>query len=80
MKIKVLGFGIVREIFGASSVEAELPDNPTVTDLTRYLEQKYPQLIRLVSYRVACDDHYANPTDSIGEAKEVAVIPPVSGG
>ena len=80
MKVRVLGFGIVREIFGAASVEADLPETPTVADLRLHLEHRYPLLIKLASYMVARDDQYARKEDAILEGQEIAVIPPVSGG
>ncbi len=80
MKIQVLGFGIVREIFGASRIEADLPDKPTIGDLRKCLEQRYPQLQKLASYMVARDDQYAQMADAITAEQEIAVIPPVSGG
>lgn len=80
MTIKVLGFGIVREIFGDQAIMAELPESSSIADLRIYLEDGYPKLARLASYMIACDDNYAQPTDLINDRQEIAVIPPVSGG
>jgi molybdopterin converting factor small subunit len=80
MKVMVLGFGIVREIFGNSGIEVDLPEEPTIADLRCRLEQMYPSLRALASYMVATNDRYAKPDDRIHPGLEIAVIPPVSGG
>jgi molybdopterin converting factor small subunit len=80
MTVMVLGFGIVREIFGDSCIMVELPEEPTVTDLREQLEKRYPSLCGLASYMVAIDDRYAKPGDRIRPEQQIAVIPPVSGG
>ncbi len=79
MKIKLLAFGIAREIFGASSIEIELPGN-TVADLKFSLEALYPKLKALASYLVAVNNEYAAGDLVLDIRDEVAIIPPVSGG
>jgi len=80
MKFDILGFGIVREIFGNDAVATELPDKATVGDLKSALESRYPELRRLASYMIACDNHYAETSTVLSNGNEIAVIPPVSGG
>jgi len=80
MKIKVLAFGISKDIFGASSVNLELANDATVYNLQYVLEQQYPRLQQLASYMVAVNNEYALPGDTIHERDEIAIIPPVSGG
>ncbi|BAU54163.1 MoaD/ThiS family protein [Mucilaginibacter gotjawali] len=80
MKIKVLAFGIAKDIFGGSSVSLELANDSTVYNLQYLLEQQYPKLQQLKSYMLAVNNEYALPGDTIHERDEIAVIPPVSGG
>jgi len=80
MKIKVLAFGIAKEIFGGPSVSLELGNDATVSNLQYLLEHKYPRLEQLKSYMLAVNNEYALPGDTIHERDEIAVIPPVSGG
>jgi molybdopterin converting factor subunit 1 len=79
MKINILAFGIVKEIFGASSTEIELQDG-NVYALKKLLEEKYPRLKQLTSYMVAVNNEYANRDRVVTTKDEVAIIPPVSGG
>ncbi len=80
MKIKVLAFGIAKDIFGNTSVSMELPNDSSVYNLKYSLEMQYPRLKQLSSYMVAVNNEYALPEDTLHATDEVAVIPPVSGG
>jgi len=80
MKIKILAFGISKDIFGSSSVALELANDSTVYNLKYLLEHQYPRLQQLASYMVAVNNEYALPGDTIHERDEIAIIPPVSGG
>jgi molybdopterin synthase sulfur carrier subunit len=80
MKIKVLAFGISKEIFNGSLIQLEVANDATVSNLKYLLEQQYPRLKQLASYMVAVNNEYALPGDRIHERDEIAIIPPVSGG
>jgi sulfur-carrier protein len=79
MNIKL--FGITKEIVGDSQVI--LPDNKkisTVGELKSWLFEKYPELGKLNALAIAVDHEYAEDQAFLTQAKEVALIPPVSGG
>lgn len=80
MRIKILAFGIAKDIFGGTSVNLDLANDATVYNLQYLLEQQYPRLKQLASYMVAVNNEYALPGDSLHERDEIAIIPPVSGG
>jgi molybdopterin converting factor subunit 1 len=80
MKVKVLAFGISKEIFGSPTVNLDLANDATVYNLKYLLEQQYPRLKQLASYLVAVNNEYALPGDTLHERDEIAIIPPVSGG
>jgi len=80
MKIKVLFFGIAREITGSSEREVEY-DNPLrVKDLIAIMKDKYSDLNKLNSLLVAVNSEYAKDSFEINDGDEVAMIPPVAGG
>jgi molybdopterin converting factor subunit 1 len=79
--MKVLAFGIAKDIFSNSIIDVDLTDGTTTIDkLKILLEEKYPRLNQLGSYMVAVNNEYASANDLIKEGDEVAIIPPVSGG
>jgi molybdopterin synthase sulfur carrier subunit len=80
MKINILAFGIVSEIFGTNCINLQLPHNINITSLKQILNQKYPALLQLKSYMVAVNKEYAVTDLLISENDEIAIIPPVSGG
>jgi molybdopterin converting factor subunit 1 len=78
--MKVLAFGIVKDIFSNSIVEVHLTNDSTIKELKILLEEKYEGLHQLGSYMIAVNNEYASDDDIIHEGDEVAIIPPVSGG
>jgi molybdopterin synthase sulfur carrier subunit len=80
MIIKVLGFGIAKDIFGSRSIEVELGEGATVDQLKQLLDTRYPDLARIRSYMIAVNSEYADGDLLIAANDEVVVIPPVSGG
>jgi len=80
MKVTLLAFGIIKEIFGNKSMVIELPDNSNANDLKTVLELRFPQLKELPSCLVAVNDEYAEDSQVLHPEDEVAIIPPVSGG
>ncbi|PWN71121.1 molybdopterin synthase sulfur carrier subunit [Chryseobacterium phosphatilyticum] len=80
MKLKILAFGIVKDIFGASKKEIETEKSLSVKELKIVLEEEFPDLKKLKSYFVALDEEYAEDDQMVNSAQEIAIIPPVSGG
>ena len=78
--MKVLAFGVVKDIFSNSIVDIDMEDVATINQLKTLLEEKYPQLNQLGSYMIAVNNEYASHNEVICEGDEVAIIPPVSGG
>jgi molybdopterin converting factor subunit 1 len=78
--MKILAFGIAREILGGSMIEMDLAENATVTDLKQLLVTQYPRLNRLNSLLIAVNMEYAQPHHILKPSDEIALIPPVSGG
>lgn len=80
MKVKVLAFGIAKDIFGGSSINVDLKGDKTTADLKNSLESLFPRLKQLASYMVAVNNEYAQNSEVLTEHDEIAIIPPVSGG
>ena len=80
MKASILAFGIAKDIFGASAIEVDLPEQATARDLKTLLEQRYPRLKQIASYLLAVNNEYADDALLLTGRDEIAVIPPVSGG
>ncbi|MFL5786634.1 MAG: MoaD/ThiS family protein [Flavisolibacter sp.] len=80
MKIEIIAFGIAKEIFEGDKITVELNDGATIADLKSRLEDKYNDLKTLSSYMIAMDSEYASNGMKIIQGKEIAIIPPVSGG
>ena len=78
--MKVLAFGIVKEILGGASVIVPMDNNISVTILKTWLEEQYPRLKQLSSFMIAVNGEYASADTVIKPGDEIAIIPPVSGG
>jgi len=81
MILKLLAFGIAKDILGGPSVEMEIAgDDITAAGLKTLLQQNYPRLKQLSSFMLAVNNGYSNGDERITQLDEIAVIPPVSGG
>jgi molybdopterin converting factor subunit 1 len=80
--ITVLYFAAVRELAGTSTESIALPDRvQTVQEFLNYLaEQRAALQGALASVRVAKNESFAEPHESIDEGDVLALIPPVQGG
>lgn len=79
MNIKL--FGITKEIVGEAQLT--LPDSKkvgTVGELKTWLFDLYPEMGKLNALAIAVDHEYAEDQVTLSSTKEVALIPPVSGG
>ncbi|MCR9064077.1 MAG: MoaD/ThiS family protein [Cytophagales bacterium] len=80
MKVKVLCFGITRDILGAFENTIELPEGANVLDLKNQLMQTYSDFHKLSSLQIAVNEEYGDDKQILTEKDEVVLIPPVSGG
>ncbi len=80
MKVKLLAFGISKDILGQREMEVELPGPTDVQGFLTWLQTQYPDFAHLASIRVAINDTYAQPDHLISAQDELVLIPPVSGG
>jgi molybdopterin synthase sulfur carrier subunit len=80
MKIKVLAFGIAKDILGGSTLTIEMQEQPTADGLKKHLCGLYPDFEHLASLSIAVNAEYADGDQLINAGDEVVIIPPVSGG
>lgn len=79
MKVKILAFGIAKEIFGTNHLTIEF-DGHTSQHLRTGLSKQYPRLEQLSNYMLAVNSEYVEMEMEINNEDEIAIIPPVSGG
>jgi molybdopterin synthase catalytic subunit len=81
MRVRVLFFGMLKDLAGASTDSLELPDGSTLADLLDHYETRLPRLKDfLPSIALSINREYANPAERLHAGDEVALLPPVSGG
>lgn len=81
MRVRVLFFGILRELVGTSGEEVELPEGATVRDVLLQYEAKLPRLkVPFSSSALAVNQQYSRPDTKLKPNDEIAILPPVSGG
>jgi molybdopterin synthase catalytic subunit len=81
MRVRVLFFGMLKDLAGTSSDSLELPDGASVRNVLEYYATHLPRLkTSLTSLAVAVNQHYASAETELKPDDEVALLPPVSGG
>jgi len=81
MRVRVLFFGILKEIVGKPADEIDLPDGASVRDVLAHYGSQMPRLREsLPALALAVNQQYAGPDTKLKPDDEVALLPPVSGG
>ncbi len=80
MKVKILAFGITKDIVKNNSIFIDLNEGATVADLKNKLESEFPKFKALKSLLIAVNEEYGNDDLLISSSDEIALIPPVAGG
>jgi molybdopterin converting factor subunit 1 len=81
MTVTVRLFARARDLVGADAISVELPAGATAADLRRRLAVQWPRLAPLLERSaLAVDDEFAGETQPLDGAREIALLPPVSGG
>jgi MoaE-MoaD fusion protein len=79
MQIRVLFFGMLKDIAGRASDSLTLPENATLSDVLNHYEQAIPREL-MSSLAMSVNQEYAGPEARLRPGDEVALLPPVSGG
>jgi molybdopterin converting factor small subunit len=80
MKIRIVAFGIAKDILQAKQTEVELISDNTISGLRQLLLQQHPEFSKLKSLSFAVGVNYQEDSYQLNENDEVVIIPPVSGG
>lgn len=79
IQVRVLAFGVLRDMFGPGAVPVELPEGATVSDLLEGLGKAQPNAL-LRGIAVSVNAEYATASQRLCAGDEVGLLPPVSGG
>lgn len=81
MRVRVLLFGVLKDIFQRSEDALELSSGATAGDLLDHYQKLAPAKANFFhSIAVAINQQYASLADALHEGDEIALLPPVSGG
>jgi molybdopterin converting factor subunit 1 len=81
MRVRVLFFGMLKDLVGRPADSVELADGAAVRDVLAHYESQIPRLGEsLPSLAFAVNQQYAGPDTKLKAGDEVALLPPVSGG
>ena len=79
MQVRVLFFGVLKDLAGKASDSISLPENATLGDVLSHYEEVIPRLTA-ASLAMSVNQEYAGPATKLRPGDEVALLPPVSGG
>jgi MoaE-MoaD fusion protein len=81
MQVKVLFFGLLKDICGAAEARLDLPAGATAGSVFEHYATVFPKLRAMASSIVLARNHeFAPAGEPLAEGDEVALLPPVSGG
>ena len=81
MRVRVLFFGVLKDLAGKPSDLLDLPENATLGDVLSHYQQVIPRLKDTsASLAMSVNQEYAGPATRLRAGDEVALLPPVSGG
>jgi molybdopterin synthase catalytic subunit len=81
MEVRVLFFGMLRELAGSSADRLTVSDSALLGDVLAHYEKRIPRLTELLpSIAVSVNREYAGPEARLHPDDEIALLPPVSGG
>jgi molybdopterin synthase catalytic subunit/molybdopterin converting factor small subunit len=81
MRVRVLFFGMLKELVGRPSEDAEFPPGADLRAVFDFYAARYGRLRELAPSIVVARNHeFASLSATITEGDEVAFLPPVSGG
>ncbi len=82
MQVRVIGFGVLQEVFGASECRVDIDQSaPRVTEVLDRLAQQFPTFSRHRPYTAcAIGDRMIGADDPVAGDQPLVLLPPVSGG
>jgi molybdopterin synthase catalytic subunit len=81
VSIRVLFFGVLRDIVGLREDRLEVPEGGRLAWVFEHYAARFPRLQEMsASIVLARNQHFAAVSDAVSEGDEIAFLPPVSGG
>jgi molybdopterin synthase catalytic subunit len=81
MKIRVLFFGVLKDLVGRSSETLDLPEGTRLQAVLAHYARQAPRLEALLpSLALSVNQEYSAPDQALQGGDEVGLLPPVSGG
>jgi molybdopterin converting factor subunit 1 len=81
VRIRVLFFGVLRDITGQREDSLELPEGGRLGSVFEYYAGRFPRLRGMAaSVVLALNQEFSTPSAPLTDGDEVAFLPPVSGG
>ena len=81
MKIRVLFFGVLKDMLGRSVDTIDLPEGARVREVILYYSRVSPRFEAMVpSLAISVNQEYSRPDRALREGDEIGLLPPVSGG
>ncbi len=81
MRIRVLFFGVLRDIVGLREDSLDVPEGGRVDTVFEHYAARFPRLREVSSSIVlALNQQFSQPSAPLADGDEVAFLPPVSGG
>ncbi|HEY3825398.1 MAG TPA: MoaD/ThiS family protein, partial [Bryobacteraceae bacterium] len=81
MEVRVLFFGILKDLTGRSSDLISLPDHACAADVLGHYRPRLSSINGMLSsIAISVNQEYARPETRLHSGDEIALLPPVSGG
>ncbi len=80
MNIRLIAFGIAKDILNTSKMEVALAAHADIKSLKERLTTDYPGFADLAKLSFAVNEEYRDDDFTLKDQDEVVIIPPVSGG
>lgn len=81
MRIRVLFFGVLRDVTGLSEDSIEIPDGGRAAAIFEQYSARFPRLGEMSqSIVLAVNQNFCPPSAPLSDGDELAFLPPVSGG
>lgn len=81
MRIRVLFFGVLRDLTGQRECDIEMAEGATAAGLFDSFAARFPTLEQArKSITIARNHEFADPSTPLADGDEIALLPPVSGG
>src|SRR6266700_3523033 len=81
MQVRVLFFGVLKDIVSRSAETLDLPEGAVASDIVKHYERLVSAKNGILSsVAISINQEYSSPNTTLHSGDEIALLPPVSGG